>query len=413
VKRVKVIVILFLCLALAGTTACMPGGGDGEEESNWQLAEVVRGDLSITVNGSGFIETPEEVVLTFERGGKVGKTFVEMGDEVYQGEPLVSLYPVNEQLLELAVTQAEASLLQAEYDLDQVINPYTDDEIANAEQEVEDAEDWLELTEDMLRYAIKHGDEWEVMQWQMEVFKAENQLTAAEDKLEEMQEEPDEDLVEMLEKQVLAAEQALEEAKSELEIEIMNAPFSGAVASINVEEGDIIPSPGASAIPVVRLLDTSTMLLVVELDEIDIPSVETGQRAIITIDALPALELEGTVTSVSAVPTVEAGLVLYDARISFDVPQGAKIKVGMSATADAISTQRTDVLLVPDRAINYGQDGPVVRVMVDKEIEERLVVVGISDGFQTEIKEGLEEGETVVVRGSTESDTDQGFGLFG
>jgi len=413
VKRSKIIVTLLLCLALAGAAACVPGGSSGEEEeSNRQLVEVVRGNLTISVSGSGFIGTSDEVVLTFDNGGRIGRTYVESGDEVNRGQCLAILYPVDEEALTLAVTRAEAILLQAEYELEQVVNPYTEDDIADAEEAVDDAEDWLKLSEDMLRYVLKHGSEWEVMEWQMEVFKAEAQLAIAEDTLETMQEEPDEELVEILEKQVQAAEQALDEAESALEMEIMNAPFDGAVAVVYVEKGDVIPPATVSAMPVVRLLDTSTMELVIELDEIDIPGVETGQRAIISIDALPSLQLEGTVTSIAAVPTVEAGVVLYNARISFDVPEGAKLKVGMSATADTISTERSDVLLVPDRAISYSEGGPIVYVMVDEQIEERPVVIGITDGFQTEIKEGLEEGEVVVIPGKTNSES-EGFGFFG
>ena len=52
---------------------------------------------------------------------------------------------------------------------------------------------------------------------------------------------------------------------------------------------------------------------------------------------------------------------------------------------------------MPNQAIEYTGDGPVVFVMVDEQIEERPVVVGISNGLQTEIKEGLEEGEIVVI----------------
>lgn len=411
-KRSKILVTLLLCLSLAGAAGCIPGGSSGEEDSNRQLVEVVRGNLAISVSGSGFIGTSDEVVLTFDGGGRIRKVYVESGDEVSRGQPLVTLYPLDEDALILAVTRAEAALLQAEYELEQTVNPYTEDEIADAEQAVDDAEDWLELTEDMLRYVMKHGSEWEVMQWQMEVFKAETQLTLAEDTLEEMQEEPDEELVEIMEKQVQAAEQALDEAKSALEIEVMNASFDGVVSAVYVEEGDVIPPASVSAVPVVRLLDTGNMELVIELDEIDIPAVETGQRAIISVDALPSLQLEGTVTSIASVPIVEAGVVLYNARISFDVPEGTKLKVGMSATADTISTERSDVLLVPDRAISYSEGGPVVYVLVDEQIEERPVVIGISDGFQTEIKEGLAEGEIVVVSVKTSSESD-GFGFFG
>ncbi len=71
----------------------------------------------------------------------------------------------------------------------------------------------------------------------------------------------------------------------------------------------------------------------------------------------------------------------------------------MSAIADIILEERSNVLLVPDRAISQDSQGnPVVKVMVDEEeIEERIVVTGISDGFDTEIVDGLSEGDVVVI----------------
>jgi len=413
-RRLKIALVVGLAIALSGAAGCMPGGSGDDEDSGQQLVEVVRDSLAISVNGSGFIGTPDEEVLTFHNGGKIGNIYVRDGDTVSRGQCLASLHPLDEESLALAVTQAEASLLQAEYELDRVVNPYTEEEIEEAEEAVDDAEEWLKMTEDMLRYVMKHGGEWEVMEWKMEVFRAETQLDTAEETLEDMEEEPDSVLVASLEKQVQAAEEALAEAERNLQIEVINAPFDGVVSGVYVEKGDIIPPASVSAMPVVRLLDTSTMELVVELDEIDIPGVDVGQRAVVSVDALPSLELAGTVTSIAAVPTVQAGVVLYDARISFDIPEGSRLMVGMSASADIVSTERTGVLLVPDRAINYGEDGAVVYVMVDEDIEERPVIIGISDGFLTEIKEGLEEGEVVVIRRSTsDSEPEEGFGFFG
>jgi multidrug efflux pump subunit AcrA (membrane-fusion protein) len=83
----------------------------------------------------------------------------------------------------------------------------------------------------------------------------------------------------------------------------------------------------------------------------------------------------------------------------------------MSATADIIINERSGVLLVPSRAI--GQDNlgnPVVKVMVGEQIEERAVVVGITDGSQTEIVSGLDEGDTVVIEKKAQP---QPSGLFG
>ena len=103
------------------------------------------------------------------------------------------------------------------------------------------------------------------------------------------------------------------------------------------------------------------------------------------------------VTSISPVATEEAGVILYKVKISFDVPEGFGLKAGMSATADITVDERSNVLLVPDRSIERDSQGnPVVKVMVNEQIEERPVVIGISDGFETEIIDGLDEGEVVL-----------------
>jgi multidrug efflux pump subunit AcrA (membrane-fusion protein) len=140
------------------------------------------------------------------------------------------------------------------------------------------------------------------------------------------------------------------------------------------------------------------MELTAEVDEIDIALVKPGQEAIIEVDALPALQLDAEVISISVLPEVEEGVVLYEVMIGFDVPEGYELKVGMSATADIIIQGGSGVLLVPNRAIEYDSQGnPIVRVMVNEESEERSVVVGISDGYYTEIVDGLSEGEIVVI----------------
>jgi multidrug efflux pump subunit AcrA (membrane-fusion protein) len=141
------------------------------------------------------------------------------------------------------------------------------------------------------------------------------------------------------------------------------------------------------------------MELQVEVDEIDITEVKVGQRAIIELDALPTIPMESKVSSISLLPTIESGVIVYDVKIDFDVPEGTGIRDGMSATVDIVVTERNNVLLVPDRAIRQDSPGnPIVEVMVNEQIEERTVVTGISDGLQTEILDGLEEGEVVERR---------------
>ena len=341
-KGWRIIVILLLCLVLAGTAAC----GGAPEEAEWQLVEVVRDDLTVIVGGSGNINVSREASLAFGSGGKVEKVYVKEGDKVSTGDILAKL---DTGALELALAQAKVALEQAEYNLNQL-------------------KDVLHASHDRVKIA---------------------------------------------ESEFEAARQAVAQAQKQLDEATITAPFDGVLAAVYVKEGDIIPPPTMAPKVIIYLIDPSSMELKAEVDEIDIPDVGLGQRAIIEVDALPEEQFEGVVTSVGSLPIVEAGLVLYEVKISFDVSEGSGLKLGMSATADIIVQQRENALLVPERAIERDSGGnPMVWVKLNGQIEERPVVIGISDGLQTEILDGLDEGEIVVVKKRAETQAPGGF-LFG
>ncbi len=372
-KRWKIIAVLLLCLALAGSVACSPFGGRGDEEFTGQLFEVVLGDLTVSVSGSGSIAVSDEADLTFGSSGKVDEIYVEEGDEVSDGEVLAKL---DTSALELALTEAEAAIKQAEA------------EKAQAEA------DWKQAEYDLkeLKRQNIHGSRRTVAELKLEA--AELSLEAA-----ELQ-------IEAASLQLVATEQAVAEAQKKLDEATITVLFVGVVADVYVRAGDTV----SSTTTILHLIDLTTMQLNVELDEIDIPDISLGQKAVIELDALPTLNLEGRVTSIHPVPTVESGVVLYEVEIDFAVPRDSGLRVGMSAEADIIISERSDVLLVPERAIEQDSQGnPIVYVMVGEEIEERSVVVGITDGFQTEIVSGLEEGEVVVVERQAGSESRRGF----
>jgi len=451
--------ILFLGLVvLAGATAC---GGD-EEETSQQLVKVVRGDLAVSVSGSGNIETSREARLTFGSGGRIDRIYVDEGDEVTKGKILASL---DTDALELARTQAQVALTQAqlaltqaelsqqtaeynlkntldtqdalelalltaqidlrsaEHHLDETRDIYTWPEIEVAQDEVDDwkafldylmlmgaeqeslnyAQARLKTAEDKLDAMIRSYDTEEVAIAKLQVEAAEMALAQAQKNLDELAEEiaikelqveAAKDSVEQARQSIELARQSLDQAQKNLDEATITAPFDGVVASVDADEDATV----VTTTPIVHLVDYSRMELIVELDEVDIPEVRLNQEAIIEIDALPDVKFVGKVTTIFPVPTEVGGLVLYNVKINFDVPEDSDLKIGMSAEADIIITKRSNILLVPDRAIKEDSQGnPVVKVMVNEQIQERPVDIGISDGYQTEIVDGLNEGETVVV----------------
>ena len=401
-KNWRIVVILLLCFALVSTIGC---GGD-QEEASPQEVEVVRGDLIVSVSGSGNIVVSNKANLTFGSSGKIAKIYVEEGDEVDEGDILAKL---DTDYLELALTQAQVALTGQEIAVSQAEINVTKAEIA-----LEKAEDaWLDTESAGNKVKrLKRSLEWELENdpedtekiraiqedlreaWDNFFRVASDSTDAREVKAKEMEVELAKQSVEQTKHSLQQSQQSVEQAQKQLDEATITAPFDGVVASVDADEGDSV----SATMTIINLIDLTSMELEVEVDEIDIAEVKPGQRAIIEVDALPALQLEGEVASISLLSTETGGLVLYEVTIDFDVPQGYNLKIGMSAIADIIFEERSNVLLVPNRAITQDSDGnPVVKVMVDEEIEERPVVTGISDGFDTEIVDGLSEGDMVVI----------------
>ena len=401
----QIIAILLLCLALAGTIACNPLGGNGAEEVGEQPVGVVRGDLTVIVSGSGNISVSQDASLAFGTGGKVAEVYVEEGDRVSSGDVLAKL---DTSALELALAQAGLTLSTAEYNLDKAQQIYAKPDINAARAAVSEARSYLQYAKLMLDTEANTPEEIEI--WQNEVYQAEVNLAAAEQRLEEMKAGGESAEAKLRRLEVEAARKALEQAQKELDEATIVAPFDGVVGAIYVEEGDIIPPPTMAPTVAVYFITPTSLELKAEVDEIDIPDVEPGQRAIIEVDALPEEQFEGTIKLISPVPIIEAGLVLYEVEIVLVVPLGSKVRVGMSATADIIVQQRENTLLVPERAIGQDSQGnPVVWVKLDGQIEERRVVIGISDGLQTEILSGVSEGEIVIVERRSGTTSPGGF----
>lgn len=429
-KNWRIVTALLLSLGLIGSIACNPLSGN-KTETTQQLVEVVRGDLTVTVSGSGNIEIAKEIKLTFGVAGRVAKISVEEGDNVSEGQVLARLETDNLELAltqaqvaqtqaevavtqaQVAVTKADLTVATAEYELSkaQDLNPETD--ILRARTAASEARRYRDYAKSMLEQASITSD---IKVWTYEVATAEERLRAAEVSLNKMLASPDTEEVAIkklqleiarqspaLAQQSLAlaqqslelAEQSLEQARQQLGKATIIATFGGIVASVPVDEKDTVSTTAT----IIHLIDPGSMELEVQVDEMDVTEVKPGQRAIIEVDALPARPLEGRVSFISLLPTIEGGVIGYDVKIRFDIAENIGLRVGMSATADIITAERKNVLLVPDRAIKQpSQSNHIVEVMVNGQIVERTVVIGISDGFLTEIVAGLQEGEVVVER---------------
>lgn len=207
----------------------------------------------------------------------------------------------------------------------------------------------------------------------------------------------------------------LEQAQYDLEQSVLRAPFDGIVSKVSVTPG-VSQGIGSSTV-VMSVLDPSSMQVEVNVDETDVAKVELNQPVQLTVEAAGQRPYQGRVVAIAPSATVQSGVTSYLTTISVQNPQG--LRQGMTAVAAIVYQQRQNVLLVPSRAVKSQGRERTVQLMVNGVPETRKVTVGLSDDTRTEITEGLQEGDEVLVEtGRTAGATGQnqrlpGAGGFG
>ncbi len=200
----------------------------------------------------------------------------------------------------------------------------------------------------------------------------------------------------------------------------VRSPFDGTVATVDVDPGDNASS-GTSVATVI----SPNKIATISLNEIDVAKVKIGDKATLTLDALPDLSLTGSVIQVDQIGTVSQGVVTYNVKLALDT-QDESVKPGMSVSASIITDSKTDVLILPQSAVKMtgttanvqvldNVTGPTDNQGIVSSAKPRSVPVeaGASNDSDIEIVSGLNEGDLVVTRTITTAATAQTTGNAG
>ena len=141
----------------------------------------------------------------------------------------------------------------------------------------------------------------------------------------------------------------------------------------------------------------STLRASVQINEVDLVKVRLGATATVTFDALPDLTTTGTVSAISPTGTNTSGVVTYNVDITLQAID-ARLRPGMSCSADILVSEVKDALVVPSAAVKTANGKKSVQVFDIGATSPRTVEVGVGDvvGTQTQITSGLKEGQYVV-----------------
>lgn len=198
---------------------------------------------------------------------------------------------------------------------------------------------------------------------------------------------------------IQTAQSRLVYAETNLKRSQLIAPFSGIVAELNAELGEIV-APGTT---VVDLIDTSCLYISAPIDEIDAPNIRTGMVARISIDAFPQQPFNATVRRVAPyVLDVEKQSRTVEVEASVDDAEARnKLAPGYSADIEIVLSRRDKVIWIPTSAILT--DNHVLVYSADSGVlEKRRIKTGLSNWQRTEVTGGLKAGERIVT--STDRD---------
>jgi HlyD family secretion protein len=378
VKRALLIGAVVVVLVAVVVASLRRGGG--EKGTPVDAEAVAEREIRRVVKASGVVDPREKVELSAHVVAKIDRLYVEEGDQVEAGDPVLEL---ERQTFDAAVADWRARLAQAR------------SAVRKAEADLESARLRRQRYERLAGEGVVSDEQVE---------EAQVAATGAEVALDQAGES------------VAQARANLAKAEDDLRKTTIYAPIGGRVISLNAEQGEVVVSGTMNnpASVIATLADLSEVLAVVDVDETEIVHVAVGQDAELEVDAMPERSFAGRVVEVGSSGFSrpdQRDVTFFNVKVLFAEPAEA-LKPGMSVRASIVTAVHASALVVPIQAVverpPLGDDGEagtggeeeeevqVVFVVADGEARQRQVDTGISDTTHVEITAGLAAGELAV-----------------
>jgi len=206
----------------------------------------------------------------------------------------------------------------------------------------------------------------------------------------------------------LAAAQAkVQSAQAEVNSLTLTAPFSGEVTSVGYLPGDIVNQSTAAVV----LVDRSKLYVDLQIDESHVVELSVGDKANLTLEAIPNKALTGSISYINPVGTSSQGVVYYDVRVVIDQADPT-ILIGATADVTIQAGQPQNVLTVPVSAVGSDTQGEYVYVIGSNGSAQQVTVVSgqILANNMVIVTGNLQAGQSVGLLSSTTTGTNSGAG---
>lgn len=371
-RKVFYALIIVLLILLAGAAYGVHSMMSGTAAPLVSQA-IGRGDIEKTVLATGILKPSAQVNVGAQVNGQLKKLYVRAGDRVTKGQLLAEIDP----------TLQQSELRKSEAELDSAV-------------------------------AQKQASLYTLMQYQLELkrqLQMDRDGSGTKSNLEQAQAKVDTQKaqIKVNEAQIVQAQMALETAKANLGYTRILAPVDGQVLGIVTKEGQTVVS-SQTAPTILVLANVDTMTVQTRISETDILKVHPGQPLWFYVVADPKHRYQSVMGTLQDAPndalqdestssqTQQPSAVYYNGVFSVPNPDHL-LRTSMTAQVFIITEQAKNVLRLPVMALGQplGDDRFQVQVVNGDKIEQRVIRAGINDRQFVEVKDGLSEGEHVVV----------------
>jgi HlyD family secretion protein len=355
----KGLIVAGVVVLAGGAAAVLYSRTRAEKDKPWKVVEVTRGPVVEKALAVGAIRPKREIAVKSKISGIVKKSYREVGDIVKAGDPLFEILP-DPTPLELTEARREVEIARNVFDQSKKRHDrsntlreqgiVSNQESDTADKEIEDAQIRLNLAQEKL---------------------------------------------------ALVEKGRVHTARLNVE-SVIRAPIAGTILELLVNEGDpVVPLTSYQAgTALTTIADMSTLVFKGTVDEIDVGKLKEGMPARIKVGAIPDSAVQGTVYKIAPKSKTAEGATLFDVEVALGPAAGVTLRAGYSANADIVVREKQDVLLLPERLVTFAEGKASVELPPAGEGEptKKDIKVGLSDGMNVEVVDGLAQKQGVVER---------------
>jgi len=383
-------------------------------EPNYLTAKAEIGDIENNVMASGKVKALNTVDVGAQVSGEVKKLYVDIGDQVQQGDLIAQIDQVTQRNAldnqQATLEQSAAALQSAQADVlskrANLKSAYAD--LASRQSELKQAQSDFARLKSLVEIDAISQQEYDTQATAVQTARAAvDNARAAIDTAKAAIVTANADISSQ-QAELKKSQTNVNTAQQDLGYTTIRAPMSGTVVSITTEQGSTV-NANQTAPTIVTLADLSTVRINAQISEADVINVQAGMPVYFNIIGNPEQKFDATLKAIEPAPEQISETSSTDTAIYYigylEVPNPERrFRIDMTAQVYVVIDQAKDALLIPSTALKNsktdtsGKATATVRVLqADGTVKEQPVTVGINNRVNAQILSGLKAGDDVIL----------------